>query len=1001
MGVKEDFKKYVDELENKIQSSTDHKVIDKLIGKFLYLKFEFKSKDDWAESPENIKQFEDIKNDKFDKNQNARIEVLNGIAIKWRHETFTNRAVSPRLYEKIISFKGDKVDDYILKPEDCYDEIDELKKEDAEYFKQNPDADLFAPYALVSAERLDAIKKKYGYFLKDELHRPLDVISKINYKGKDTNQIFGNLNFTTNAESRQSNIFRIWLMGAKGFSYEEAVEYSDESPNFKENFDEFVKFLDDNRVKGEPELSVDEVKNHVANVVKVFINAGNKLKEFRFPDIDYSNSEEVKKHSRLIASLSGMTQDYGQELELFVNNVPSGMTYAINAVGGQEIYADAISTWENLGSIGTLLQFSYYPTNIQSARDVNSINNAFKISAINRAELKLNNNQIRGKSISEIIEGKMNSPLETCGKVILGRLMPNYIKDTKLDRAKDFLSRENDNYFEDYKTIKKTNNVSAREAVNSGLDYGNEEMINHIIAINSDYELTNALNNVFTENVSAEELKKRLNESDDGKKILDAADTALGKFVVDSIGRVELCNILGIDSLDLLLIDGKTPNEVFGPKYADIKVKGDRDLFIKAEIINCIVKGDTHLSVKKYEISPDDKLVSLGYSRLNLSKDEAVNSISYLSEVYDLHKNFVEVKKLFAKYQKDPEANFSGSKVEGSELYRDMIAALKKCIDASDINSKHTGKELREAMEEYRNAARLYHKERKGYLTGPLSKKGRIRLGLADDAINHLVERYEKLNILEVDLPKIYEDKTEIKMADLKGLASKTEMMRGNKMNKNSFDLKESKNHAVALKVENARIKAAENNKDYKNNKFYKIIEAKSPDKAMSRWSKFQRKKDGFVKESNQRLQNIIVEYGDLMNYVMGPDGKGGFKKSFNYNGDIDKAYDRLTEVVVDQLIADPNVKTFSNGAVARKDFIDELKNDVRDFLIEKNSLSDISLGMVKTLLNGQGIKKSYIMNRANKELENREARNNRKRNANKNIDDIVRNDSLGSILSK
>ena len=81
-----------------------------------------------------------------------------------------------------------------------------------------------------------------------------------------------------------------------------------------------------------------------------------------------------------------------------------------------------------------------------------------------------------------------------------------------------------------------------------------------------------------------------------------------------------------------------------------------------------------------------------------------------------------------------------------TKFYTDMRDALEKCIELSDSeNPKANAADLLEAMDKYAKAADTYHAERKGFLFGPQSDAGKIRLNEAKIAKDNIPKQIEML----------------------------------------------------------------------------------------------------------------------------------------------------------------------------------------------------------------------------------------------------------------
>ena len=990
MAVREDFMNYLNQLENQMRNTTDDDLQSELIGKFLYLKYEYESADNWEDTAENQKLLDNFKNGIFDKDQQKRIKILSEIADKYKRETFSVAVISPRLYEKVVSYKIDSMDDFQVDYDACRAEREELAKEDEQYLADHPDEDVREPHPIFSDARNKAIMQKYGLVYDRDYNSTIPALENINYNGKNLTEIVRGFGMRE-ASSRTGNIFRVWLMGAKGYSYEQAVAIDPESNEIKELVNEYVKFLDDNRVLGEPPVSEAEKAERIGNMAKFFVAAGKKLEEFKLPDIDYSDINAVREHNKLLMSIGGMTQDFSQELEALINTTPCGLKYAFDGVGGEKNYFEATSNWELLGTIGTTISDGYF------SKDFNNINNPVQLqSAVKKASVNIAANiseskNYRGKTIKQISEERNKDPMLKCASLHLSRMFIfiNY-QLINIDDAYQFMQDHNQKFQSNYELgIALQQYEMSRTQFNDGMIVGETSYLNAIKQANEDNALTNVLNEIFTENATGQEIYERLNNSPNKQMVIDAVARSYNKFISNSIGRAQMAQMMGITPIDMISVDNTSPTQLYGDKYSFIENQGIKETMIQAEIIHEILAGKKNVSIKKYEIDENNKVIQKE-GVLSLTPEAMDRGRAYLMEVNELHNEFIAIKDLFAKYQKDKNANFSGTKEEGSEYYRNMIGALKKCIEASDIDKTHTNIDLKDAMEEYRKAARIYYKERKGLITGPLTSKGQIRLRLADDALNHMMERYDKLSILEKDVPVMGDKNSGIKMSDLKEIIRTSAGARNVEMKNNDFVYGNNPGSQAENYVNHAAQLANERCQDYKTNRYYNHFNNTDPDKIMSSWSAFQNKAVDTVKNSDKHLKEIFQNNeNDYMNYVLGKDQNGNYRNNAEDMNieEVGQAYDRMAEVVAHQLIVSPNFKSISKNVAFSNNFFNELKADINNYLVEKDALDSNMIGAIKNQLNNDALKLRYMEHKNELQRTQQEINKNLNNNRNKNIE--------------
>ena len=98
--------------------------------------------------------------------------------------------------------------------------------------------------------------------------------------------------------------------------------------------------------------------------------------------------------------------------------------------------------------------------------------------------------------------------------------------------------------------------------------------------------------------------------------------------------------------------------------------------------------------------------------------------------------------------QSDPDANFTGTKTEGSKEYRAMTTALKQAInDLKDPNKSPA--DITASLDNVQQKSFKYWEEKIGITGGPHTDNGKLRFGIAADMrdrVNHYKKQYTKLS---------------------------------------------------------------------------------------------------------------------------------------------------------------------------------------------------------------------------------------------------------------
>ena len=425
----------------------------------------------------------------------------------------------------------------------------------------------------------------------------------------------------------------------------------------------------------------------------------------------------------------------------------------------------------------------------------------------------------------------------------------------------DYLTGKNNDFEVEYE---KRLPAIKKDALLDVNDICNELADNFQISLTIGGSINEAINEVFEGDPSPEEMLRRMKETKAGRKIDERLNYAFYKLEDSSDGSTKFYCAAGITGIDRFRIDGRSPKELWGDKYASIKDANDRDMLIKTELFKELLLGNSQIVAENYVITNDNKIIKQGAYKLTYTPKEIESYRSFIAEVDALHENFEKVQKLFEKYQKDPEANFGGEKKEGSKLYRDMIKALKKCLDTTAGSSDATKEDIFKAIQEYQKTAETYYKERKGVVTGPVTSKGIVRLGLAEDAMNNLMERYDRLHILseglDLDVGK-YDRAGRKAIRNIRYHIIRAEENRGRKLEHKDFKMEVVKKQPFYSENKKAKKKAAERNKNYTENPVYQQVKAAYPKTYMKNWCKAL---DGAEKIQMERSSNRSADEAHL-----------------------------------------------------------------------------------------------------------------------------------------
>ena len=710
----------------------------------------------------------------------------------------------------------------------------------------------------------ERLKQRYNMLEADDTHDESQKMSNATHNGVGYRKLHEGIGIAPDRYPTQLSLFRVWLMGTKDMPAEEAFVFHTDDKNFDTYLAEYSKWMYENRikdVKDQPRLTDKEREEHAVNYYTVLKKATEKMKKMKLPDIDYMNKEEFEKHKDFFFNFGAMGVDFGQEIAGLTKNLKQSAKY-INKVFGDKIgYGQMMDDWEGMATLGKIFDQAYDTGYIKN--EVCNERNELTGAALKRYHLKKINSKLRGKTLGEYVENTKKDIINdfTFTKII-GDTAKTFEKRPMDDQIiDDYLTGKNNDFEVEYE---KRLPAIKKDALLDVNDICNELADNFQISLTIGGSINEAINEIFEGDPSPEEMLRRMKETKAGRKIDERLNYAFYKLEDSSDGSTKFYCAAGITGIDRFRIDGRSPKELWGDKYASIKDANDRDMLIKTELFKELLLGNSQIVAENYVITNDNKIIKQGAYKLTYTPKEIESYRSFIAEVDALHENFEKVQKLFEKYQKDPEANFGGEKKEGSKLYRDMIKALKKCLDTTAGSSDATKEDIFKAIQEYQKTAETYYKERKGVVTGPVTSKGIVRLGLAEDAMNNLMERYDRLHILseglDLDVGK-YDRAGRKAIRNIRYHIIRAEENRGRKLEHKDFKMEVVKKQPFYSENKKAKKKAAERNKNYTENPVYQQVKAAYPKTYMKNWCKAL---DGAEKIQMERTSNRSADEAHL-----------------------------------------------------------------------------------------------------------------------------------------
>ena len=562
------------------------------------------------------------------------------------------------------------------------------------------------------------------------------------------------------------NTFRMYLIAKKNLSFEEAVNVVPGSEHFEEYVQEFKTFWQTHPTSN-ANVDLDQRISNAREWLNLFNTFAEKMKDYRIPDFDYDNPQEMAAHSKELYALSGLITDYGQQVEPFVKYNTDVLVHIEN---GKE---DALKHADEIDSLATFCK-NYQKAYIGPADENGAWNRPEVVmneAAANRICFHKLANKFHGKTIDEINRDDTAEKLYRQEAFIgSGNLLPLEVNVTK-EQIKNYLVNNDEN-------VKNMLNEGMDRVVENCRRKNNTELYAHIgteffakIKEINETDVNRALlDTIFSEGRTAQDISElvRAEESESVRLLIDEAFSTI--FVNN--GQATRLQLANIDRpLDMIHVDGKSVDDVWGEKYGDIPAGRDKDLIYKFELVNAILKGQSRITMDQYVVNSDLNLVkekeveiipSLG--SFNMKKD----FLGGIDTVHSLATNAVEM-------WQTPEFEVIAAANPELNKVRESIQVLART--AADVNSNF--KQLNSAFNTFKNDAVAFYQKHEQLMkdnNASFDQMEKFRKHQAD-ALTSIAEQMDKLNRIDAQMnlsPGENEDETDYQFT-FRGIKQKLE----------------------------------------------------------------------------------------------------------------------------------------------------------------------------------------------------------------------------------
>ena len=504
---------------------------------------------------------------------------------------------------------------------------------------------------------------------------------------------------------------------------------------------EFLQFVYQNPFKQDG-LNSEEAFNSMAAWASIIHSASIKISEYRIPDINYANPDEVKEQLENICGLDFLADENKKEMNRFIhdpqyNKYASGMNVLMDKFTSAEFVFKAVSFFGNLSGFakcaGLIGHEEEYDREYTQDEQLQSDIACAKL--LGRPASSAIMSSFAGMKIAEARE---LSGFESAAGMpgAIREYLKNVPDNQKQMLLNDLLryatNNQEDQIKLEYQKISKQLKQLSVASKYPGIVYA---------GFASRRNEGNRINRTILDRIAevgpAEDDMMKFFESTvtDGMTGTECIIKLMGDFfdgeTITAVYKMKL------QPSDLVLINGTPLSDYVEAKYKSESIDQNKEYLCYAELFRAIAKGDATISVMgigideegKYELTEPRVLYPAGMEKMVSGYIEFRNFTNYV------HSALLDVRKELQSTQDDPDNNFTNKGTEGSKKYIAYTKALQKCISAienlksdSTTSSEELYERFHQSFVDMQKKAGEYFGRRRGIFFGPRYPKGQKRL---------------------------------------------------------------------------------------------------------------------------------------------------------------------------------------------------------------------------------------------------------------------------------
>lgn len=543
-------------------------------------------------------------------------------------------------------------------------------------------------------------------------------------------------------------VFTIWALGTQDDVNMTNFTQAAKRP---ELIEKFAKFCEDNKtLKATTE---EEYRKSAKAWAEALKKGTDKVKNYKFPNIDYGNPDEVKKVLPKLYKLRAMTIDFSQEKDKsFANrNLPiDGKQIAAQELGEKK-WNDMVEFWGSMQHLYGGLEYGYIQRNqIDKLRSTeNAADNVISRAAA-RALAALDMNKAAGKTTVEAFKEfgekrayyfSLASDLSKMGdngkqKEIFESLSPisreeaaTYLrtKDLKVKRQFEKKIAAIQEKLKDYYRKDCTHDTcyEGMQDFRTHMVFGDKDSRDRLL--NLDDNLQSTLDFIKNGKITQEGGKELTTEEWLGKNFKNLYTENYSALIEEA----------GMKKRDIILIDGRTPEQIWGKKYANVP-ENMKDKCYNVEVMKKIAEGNSNIRIKQFAINEQGKVISDGTKQVFKSAQE-VRSLKVKFEQYkhglkDMVSTLEDLQTRLLQTHEGKNINEAKREIgkTGSPEFREMESTLNDCIRSLKSDNL-SPKQKDQKIKAFEKASKRYE-EKRTWKVFSHKENGQRRLDISAEA---------------------------------------------------------------------------------------------------------------------------------------------------------------------------------------------------------------------------------------------------------------------------